>query len=122
MEKLRVVWDEYRGGLEKQLKHSSAGTFKVARLEILNEIRFTVTVSSLISQNFVEQERMMLTDHIHSSFNNRAIVFETLVEASEREDIPVHMRLNSKQKFEHIAETYPLIRELKERLKLEIDY
>ncbi len=76
----------------------------------------------MTSQKFVEQEKMMLIDHIHTTFNNRAIVFEILVEASEREDIPVHMRLNSKQKFEHIAEQYPLVRELKERLKLEIDY
>jgi DNA polymerase-3 subunit gamma/tau len=32
------------------------------------------------------------------------------------------MRLNSKQKFERIAEQYPLIKELKEKLRLEIDY
>ncbi len=64
----------------------------------------------------------MLIDHLQTAFNNRAISFDVLVEASEREDIPVHMRLNSKQKFEHIAEQYPLVKELKERLKLEIDY
>jgi DNA polymerase-3 subunit gamma/tau len=44
------------------------------------------------------------------------------VEASEKEDVPIHMRLNSKEKFEYIAQQYPLVRELKERLKLEIDY
>jgi DNA polymerase-3 subunit gamma/tau len=32
------------------------------------------------------------------------------------------MRLNSKQKFERISEQYPLLKELKEKLKLEIDY
>ena len=64
----------------------------------------------------------MLIDHLQKTFNNRAIVFEVLVEASEREDIPAHMRLNSKEKFEHIAAQYPLVKELKERLKLEIDY
>lgn len=122
MEKLRACWDSYTAQLEKQLKHSSAGTFKAARLEIENDIHFTITVSALTSQKFVEQEKTMLIDHIHTSFNNRAITFEVLVEASEREDIPISMRLNSKQKFEHIAENYPLVRELKERLKLEIDY
>ena len=122
MEKLRECWDSYTVLLEKQLKHSSAGTFKTARLIIENDIRFTVTVSALTSQKFVEQERMMLIDHIQKTFNNRTIVFEVLVEASEREDIPAHMRLNSKEKFEHIAAQYPLVKELKERLKLEIDY
>lgn len=122
MEKLRECWDSYTVQLEKQQKHSSAGTFRSARLTIENDIRFTITVSALTSQKFVEQERMMLTDHLQTSFNNRTITFDVLVEASEREDIPVHLRLNSKQKFEHIAEQYPLVKELKERLKLEIDY
>lgn len=122
IEKLRECWDQYAAQLEKQQKHSSAGTFKSARLTIENDIRFTITVSALTSQKFVEQERMMLIDHLQTAFNNRAISFDVLVEASEREDIPVHMRLNSKQKFEHIAAQYPLVKELKERLKLEIDY
>ncbi len=122
MERLRQCWDSYTVILEKQLKHSSAGTFKSARLAIENDIRFTVTVSALTSQKFVEQERMMLMDHLHKEFNNRAIVFEVLVEAGEKEDIPAHLRLNSKQKFEHIAAQYPLVKELRDRLKLEIDY
>ncbi len=122
IERLQQCWDLYAAELEKQQKHSSAGTFKSARLVVDSEIHFTVTVSALTSQKFVEQERMMLIDHLHKEFNNRTIVFDVLVEASEREDIPAHMRLNSKQKFEYIAEQYPLVRELKERLKLEIDY
>jgi DNA polymerase-3 subunit gamma/tau len=36
--------------------------------------------------------------------------------------VPLHMRLNSKQKFERIAEQYPLVRELRDKLRLEIDY
>jgi DNA polymerase-3 subunit gamma/tau len=122
MEKLQVCWENYTLTLEKQLKHSSVGTFRSARLAIENDIRFTVTVSAITSQKFVEQERMMLIDHLHKEFNNRAIVFDVLVEAGEKEDIPAHMRLNSKQKFEHIAQQYPMIKELKDKLKLEIDY
>lgn len=122
MERLRKCWDTYTGVLEKQQKHSSAGTFKSARLNIENDIRFTVTVSALTSQKFVEQERMMLLDHLQKEFNNRTITFEVLVDAGEQEDVPVHMRLNSKQKFEYIAQQYPLVKELKDRLKLEIDY
>jgi DNA polymerase-3 subunit gamma/tau len=122
IEKLQQCWDSYTQLLEQQQKHSSAGTFKSARLTVDTDIKFTVTVSALTSQKFVEQERMMLIDHIQQQFHNRAITFEVLVEASEREDVPVHMRLNSKQKFEHIAAQYPLLKELKDRLKLEIDY
>ena len=122
MERLRQCWDTFTVQLEQQLKHSSAGTFRTARLAIENDIRFTVTVSALTSQKFVEQERMMLMDHLQKEFSNRAIVFEVFVEAGEKEAIPAHMRMNSKQKFEHIAQQYPLVKELRDRLKLEIDY
>lgn len=122
IEKLQQCWDNYAQQLEQQQKHSSAGTFKTARLSVENDIRFTVTVSALTSQKFVEQEKTMLVDFLQQQFHNRAISFDILVEAGEREDIPAHMRMNSKQKFEHIAAQYPLVKELKDRLKLEIDY
>ncbi len=122
LEKLRACWDAYGATLEAQQKHSASGTFKMAVLEIENDIHFTVRVPGLTAQKFVEQERMMLIDQIFSTFNNRSIKFSIIVDAIEKEDVPIHMRLNSKQKFERISEQYPLLKELKEKLKLEIDY
>jgi DNA polymerase-3 subunit gamma/tau len=122
LNKLQEFWDGYTAQLEKQLKHSAAGTFKIAGLEIESDIHFTVTVSALTAQRFVEHEKLELLEQLHKTFNNRAINFTVLVAASEKEDVPLHLRLNSKQKYERIAEQYPLLRELKEKLKLEIDY
>jgi DNA polymerase-3 subunit gamma/tau len=122
LEKLRACWDAYGATLEAQQKHSASGTFKMAVLEIENDIHFTVRVPGLTAQKFVEHERMMLIDQIFSTFNNRSIKFSIIVDATEKEDVPIHMRLNSKQKFERISEQYPLLKELKEKLKLEIDY
>ncbi len=122
LEKLRACWDAYGATLEAQQKHSAAGTFKMAVLEIENDIHFTVRVPGLTAQKFVEQERMMLIDQIFATFNNRSIKFSVIVDATEKEDVPIHMRLNSKQKFERISEQYPLLKDLKEKLKLEIDY
>jgi DNA polymerase-3 subunit gamma/tau len=122
IEKLRACWDAYGATLEAQQKHSASGTFKMAVLEIESDIHFTVRVPGLTAQKFVEQERMMLIDQIFATFNNRSIKFSIIVDATEKEDVPIHMRLNSKQKFERISEQYPLLKELKEKLKLEIDY
>ena len=122
LEKLTRCWNEYTQKLEQQQKHSSVGTFKIAQLQIEDDIHFSVTVPALTAQKFVEQERMMLIEYLHNAFNNRAITFNILVEATEREDVPIHLKLNSKQRFERIAEQYPLVKELRDRLKLEIDY
>jgi DNA polymerase-3 subunit gamma/tau len=122
MDTLKKCWDDYTLYLLDALKHSSAGTFKLAILEILDPLHFTVTVSALTAQKFVEQERMNLLEKVWETFNNRAIQFSILVDAGEKEDVPLHLRLNSKQKFERIAEQYPLVQEFKTRLNLEILY
>jgi len=122
IEKLQSCWDTYTTILEQDQKHSSAATFKIAKLQIESENRFTATVSALTAQRFIEQEKMGLTDYIHHQFNNRSITFSVLVEDGVKEEVPQHMTMNSKQKFERIAEQYPLIKELKDRLKLELDY
>ena len=120
MELLRKCWDEYAVYLESIAKHASFGTFKIAQLTIENETHFTVSVNALTAQKFVEQERMNFLEKIWEAFQNRAIQFDILVDAGEKEDVPLHMRLNSKQKYERIAEQYPMVAALKSRLNLEI--
>ena len=122
METLQACWNDYAVKMEKELKHSVAGTFKIATLQIEDPTHFTITVPALTAQKFVEQERMRLMETIWERFQNRAIQFSILVDAGEKEDVPLHLKLNSKQKFEHIAKQYPLVQELKERLNLEVNF
>jgi DNA polymerase-3 subunit gamma/tau len=120
-EKLAACWDEYARALEAEKKHSAAAAFKSARLQIENDIKIVITVFSVTSQKFIEAERMKLLDFLHQQFNNRSIHFEMLVEAGEREEIPAHLRMNTRQKFEFMTERYPLVKKLKDRLNLELD-
>jgi DNA polymerase-3 subunit gamma/tau len=122
METLQQCWNDYAQKMEKDLKHSVAGTFRIATLEIEDPTHFTITVPALTAQKFVEQERMSLMETIWERFQNRAIQFSILVDAGEKEDVPLHLKLNSKQKFDHIAKQYPLVQQLKERLNLEVNF
>ncbi len=119
---LKKCWDDFTLTLETALKHSAASTFKLAQLDIENETHFTITVPALTTQKFVEQERMNVLERVWEHFHNRAIQFSILVAASEKEDVPLHLSLNSKQKYERIAAMYPLVQELKTKLNLEIYY
>lgn len=121
LEKLTTCWEQYAGMLEGEKKHSAAAAFKTARIQIENDIKALITVYSVTSQKFIEAERMKLLDFLHQQFNNRSIHFEILVEAGEREEIPAHLRMNTKQKFEFMTERYPLVKKLKDRLNLELD-
>ena len=122
IETLQLCWNDYANKMEKELKHSVAGTFRIATLQIEDPTHFTITVPALTAQKFVEQERMTLMETIWERFQNRAIQFSILVDAGEKEDVPLHLKLNSKQKFEHIAKQYPLVQQLKERLNLDVNF
>lgn len=122
-EKLMQCWNEYITKLEKAGgKPGTVSTFKIARINILDELKFTIVVNAITQQKFIEQEKMNLAEHIQQTFNNRAINFSVVVEEGEAVIAPQQVMLNSKQRFERIAEQYPLLRELKDKLKLEIDY
>ncbi len=121
--RLEAVWNNYAIQLETQPnKHSTVQTLRNAKLNIEADNFFTITVHALTQQKFIEQERTMLCDFLQTAFNNRSINFKILIEAGKQEEIPIHLTLNSRQKFERIAEKYPLVRELKNRLNLDIDY
>lgn len=123
MEKLRQCWEEYIGIMQQQGgKNSTIGTFRMAKIDIVDDISFTVTVNAFTQQKFVEQEKMMLADHIQTAFKNRTITFTTIVDDMDiKQDVPLHMTLNSRQKFERMAEQYPLLKELRDKLKLTIE-
>jgi DNA polymerase-3 subunit gamma/tau len=122
IETLQLCWNDYANKMEKDLKHSVAGTFRMATLQIEDPTHFSITVPALTAQKFVEQERMSLMETIWERFQNRAIQFSILVDAGEKEAVPLHLKLNSKQKFDHIAKQYPLVQQLKERLNLEVNF
>ena len=122
MPRLWECWEQYASRLDKQQKHSSANTFKLAKLKIEADNFFTVTVHAITQQKFIEQERTLLVDHVQQAFSNRSISLKIFVEESAKEELPPHLTLNSREKFERIAEQYPLVKELKDKLKLELDY
>ena len=120
-EKLLQEWNTYTESLVAQQKYSPAGVFRTAQLRIEDENTFVITVSALTQQRFIEQERMMLSEHLQTEFNNRSLSFRRALEEVTGEIAPVQTVLNSRQRYEKLAAMYPLIKELKERLKLEIN-
>ncbi|QES89271.1 DNA polymerase III subunit gamma/tau [Rhizosphaericola mali] len=119
--KLQQVWNAYADELVKLDKHTASNTFRLARLDILPNQTFTVTVQALLQQKFIDQERMLLNETIQDAFYNRNISFEIIIEEGVVEEIPLHQRLNSREKFALLAEKFPQLKNLKDKLRLEIE-
>ena len=122
IEALTQCWKDYTTNLEKiPSKISCATAFRDAELEIVDEMNFLVKVKTGLHQRFIDAEKMSFSEKVIELFNNRAIKYTiTVMEGYELEELPPQY-LSSRLRFERIAEKYPMLLELKERLKLDID-
>lgn len=121
-EKLRELLDNHAGKLEEQFKHTSAQALRGAKIAIETPNYFSLTVNNNLQLRFIENEKTILTYAIQEAFKNRSITFRVEVEESKDDRSTDPVSLNSRQRYELMAAKNPFIRELKERLRLEIDY
>ena len=121
-ENLQVAWNLYIDKLAQQKNHSSVTNFKLAQLRIIDENSFEIVTESNIQQKFIEQERGGLIEHLQYFFNNRLLNYQIIVLESEGEKDPQERPLTQKEQYLKMIEEYPLVKELKDRLKLELDF
>ena len=120
-EGLEKVWAEYVIKL-KEAKNPAAQPFELAMLRIKDENSFEAITANNIEKQFIEQERNKLFAFLQERLQNKLLQFN--VTAEERNDNrPVaEALLSSKEQFLKMIEQYPLVKELKDRLRLELDY
>lgn len=119
---LQEAWQKYITTLQERKNHSAVTNFRLATLRILDEQSFEVVMGQTIQQKFIEAERALLIEHIQTFFNNRKLTYQVVVEETEAPAEPVERPLNTKELFQQMSTQYPLVRELKDRLKLDLDY
>jgi DNA polymerase-3 subunit gamma/tau len=80
-----------------------------------------IITESKIHQSFIENEKAALIEHLQNHFNNRKLSYKVVVvETGEKK--PVEQHLSSKQQYLKMIEQYPLVKELKDKLRMELDY
>ena len=119
---LQIAWDAFIEKLAVKKNHSAVTNFKMATLQVVDENSFDVVTQSNMHQKFIEAERSDLIHFMQLHFNNRLLKYQLIVVENEVPADTGEKPLNSKQQYQLLAEEYPLIKELKDRLKLELDY
>ncbi len=120
-EELHQVWGRFIETLKANNKHSAILHFKSAELRIIDNCCIGIITDSEIQKAFIEGERAVLIEHLQTYFNNRALVYQVTVVENEKDNKPHEKTLSRKEQYLKIIEEYPLVKELKERLKLELE-
>lgn len=111
----------FKEKLKQQSKHSVVTVFNNAKLQVVNEQHFSISVFASLEQKFIEQEKTTLLEYLKDCFHNRNISFTVLVK-EQMKGATAEPALTTREKYQKVIEQYPMVKELKDRLKLELDY
>jgi DNA polymerase-3 subunit gamma/tau len=121
-EELYIAWGSFIEKLINSNKTPIVSNFKSTRLNIIDQNCIEIITDSILQQKFIEAERGELITHLQSHFNNRSLVYNLKLDPSQNENKPKEEHLSSKQQYLKIIEEYPLVKQLKDRLGMQLDY
>jgi DNA polymerase-3 subunit gamma/tau len=121
-EELYIAWGLYIEKLRQKNNHSGTANFKSAVLKIVDGNTIEIITQSNIQQKFIETERAELLEHLQSHFKNRFLTYKVVVVENKNNKQPAEEHLNARQQYLRMIEEYPMVKELKDRLKLDLDY
>jgi DNA polymerase-3 subunit gamma/tau len=120
-ETLQKAWSDYVLKL-KEAKNSAALSFEMALLRIKDDNSFEAVTSDSIQKQFIEQDRNKLFTFLQDRLQNRLLQFNVIIEENNEGKPKIEISLTAKEQFIKMAEQYPMVKELKDRLRLELDY
>ncbi len=119
---LKICWDKFIEKLNEKKNHSAVTNFKMAELKIIDNNSIEIITENNIQQKFIEQERAELVDDLQQYFCNRQLTYSVTINEKEGTGEVTEKPLSSREQYLKIVEEYPLVKELKDRLRLELDY
>lgn len=120
-ERLKEGWLAFIQTL-KDTKNPAWQSFEVAELKVKDANSFEAVVTNNINQKFLELERNKASDFLKEKLHNRLLQLQIVLIESEQEVIVENAPLSSKQQYQLLIEKYPLVKELRERLKMDLDF
>ncbi|HUR64814.1 MAG TPA: hypothetical protein VMZ03_00565, partial [Chitinophagaceae bacterium] len=120
-ETLESAWAEFVTKLKEE-KNPAAQPFELALLRIKDDNSFEAVTATNIEQKFIEQSRNKLFAFLQEKLPNKFLQFNVIVEENAENRPVIETTLTAKEQFTKMTELYPIVKELKDRLKLELDY
>lgn len=117
---LKLAWQQFVDQLKKNNNHSAILHFNEAELKIIDDNTIEIIAESLLQQSFIDNERALLIEHLQKYFNNRTLLYKLVVVPDENKKQAAQIYLSAKDQYLKMVEHYPLVKQLKESLKLNL--
>lgn len=121
-DQLSVAWREYILKLKTAQKHSVVTNFEMMECSVKTADLVNVRCFGELQLGFLKQERTHLLEHLQQFFRNPALNIHPELIEQPIEQVLGPRPLSTKEQYLKLVEKYPLVKELKDRLGLELDY
>ncbi|RFS24460.1 DNA polymerase III subunit gamma/tau [Chitinophaga silvatica] len=120
---LHVYWEEFIDQYRQANKMTVVSNLQLAQLKILEgKDEVGIVSRNIVQLNFIEEEKLAIADYFKKRFSNQSIVLTLSLDESQQTQDIGPAPLSSREQFQQIADKYPLVKELKDRLNMELDF
>ena len=120
-EELQLAWNEYAVKL-KQEKNPAGQNFEMAELRLQDDNSFLALVKNNIQLRFIEQQGLKVSQFLREKLQNHLLQFYIVMQENVDPTSAIEAPLTAREQFQKMVEQYPLVKDLKDRLRLELDY
>lgn len=119
---IHVYWEEFIDLYRQANKMTVVSNLQLAQLKLLGIAEVGIVSRNIVQFRFMEEEKLVIAEFLKKKFNNPAIVLTLQLDESQQVQDIGPAPLSSREQFQQMAEKYPLVKELKDRLNMELDF
>ncbi|MBV7532301.1 DNA polymerase III subunit gamma/tau [Chitinophaga sp. sic0106] len=119
---LEVYWEEFIDRYRQANKMTVVSNLALAVLKILNADEVGIVSRNIVQFRFMEEEKLVISEFFKQKFNNATLILTLQLDESQQAQDIGPAPLSSREQFQQLTEKYPLVKELKDRLNMELDF
>lgn len=119
---LHVYWEQFIDTFRQANKMTVVSNLQLATINMAGPEEITIVSRNIVQFRFMEEEKLAISAFFKEKFQNPAIVLTLQLDETQQAVDIGPAPLSSREQFQKMAEKYPLVKELKDKLNLELDF
>ncbi|WP_298731793.1 DNA polymerase III subunit gamma/tau [uncultured Chitinophaga sp.] len=119
---LAVYWEEFIDIFRQANKMTVVSNLQLATVKLLAPEEIGISSRNIVQFRFMEEEKLAISEFFKKKFNNPAIILTLQLDESQQTQDIGPAPMSSREQFQAMIEKYPLVKELKDKLNMELDF
>lgn len=119
---IHVYWEEFIDTFRQANKMTVVSNLQLAVINLAGPEEITIVSRNIVQFRFMEEEKLAISAFFKEKFRNPAIVLTLQLDESQQTLDIGPAPLSSREQFQKMTEKYPLVKELKDKLNMELDF